>query len=409
MNGISLGVARSVYLVCVGVAFFAAASLSSSREMGVFALASAYGSIATAIVNLGVDRIALLRAAERPSRQVSHAVIRARRPSIILCTVGTAILGFWNPGMLGAAAITVTRVAVNDAEAVAIGRAETRPVTIATLANAALTSVATIAAARSGHVALLWASASGNVVALVILLAALRKAAARQPSVEVSRPIPWSQVWPYGLMAVAGVIYLRGGFAIMPVRGITAKDAASYALAFKAFELIIAMRGAIVQRASASIATAGRTTEELLVSLSRSAALGATAMGIAGIAAAVVGRQVGLLSSYPHVWSIVVVVGSFAPLIMSHTLTSAIIFSHTGQVQTLFESIGLSIFALLVIAVAAPDGPTPVMAVTCGMEFVSFLYFWMRFKRAGSPLSSLTIMWPVGAFVPLALIGGLVR
>ena len=400
MKGVGLGVARVAYLAAVGAAFFGAAMRADPSQMGIFAIASAYAAMAAVAVNFGIDRMVLIRIAENPTSLAQGPMLRARRIPAFVVVVLAAALAAAAPRFLGAAAIIVTRLILNDLEAVALGRDRTGMVTAATLINGVVTGVGTVVVAPWGFSPLLWASAAGNALAVLVLVGGSRLEGG---SAQIP-PITWRECWPFGLMAVVGVIYLRCGMVVLAPRGVPAAAIASFAVAFKSFEILVAIRGALVQRMATKIIHS-RSEFSLVSGFSRQLVPLSIGLGLAGIGAAGLCDWLGVLSAYPGVWRLVAIVAATAPLVMSHAVTSALIFSRQGTATTFLDSCFLAALALGAVTVAAGGGIDLVMLVTCVMEFCSFALFAMRF-RAEWNARTWTLIWPVAASAALLPVWG---
>lgn len=401
MRTFVLGASRIIYLAAMGVAFFAAATRADPAELGVYALAASYAAIVGIALNAGLDRVVFIRAVEHPTAPLGAAVRRARLLGTGLVVLVVVASGA-QPAVLGAAAVVITRLRLMDLEAVSLGRGHAHLVSTATLANAAIGAPLTIAAAPLGADWLLWASAAGNAVAVAVLSTGRPSEPAGQPLT----PIALADAWQFAAISLVGVLYLRGGMSLLPLRGISAAEIASFAVAFKAFEFVVAARGALVQKLAADLITRGSEASTRAVTAAV-AGLGIV-LSVAGLASARILDGLGVLGDYAGVWGLVGLVAACAPLIMSHAVTSAFVYSRPGRVVLLRDSAILAGVALSAVFLAAGTGIGWVVAVTCAMEYCSFIVFAWRFRDEGFDLRLSIVVTPLlASVVPLAAWGAL--
>ncbi|MFJ3304685.1 hypothetical protein ACIPSA_16470 [Streptomyces sp. NPDC086549] len=378
MRGIGLGSARVGYLVMSGAAFFVAALRADPAEMGRFALASAYAGIAVVVLDMGLSRVVLMKFAVRPRGSDAMAqIVRVRAPVYALLAALLLVLARAVPDLTGAAGLVASRLALGDVEALNIAGRRSTATAIATLVNGLITMAGLVLAAPHGVAAMLWASVLGNLVALTVLVVSAWDA---RPDARASTErLRWQDAWAFGLMAVVGVVYLRSSIAVLGPIGVLAVRIASFAVAFKLFELIVAMRGALVQRLAVDLAT----TADPVPLMRQSILQISVVSGSAGLLAVLVtlGLRTGsLLGGYPQLWDLALVVAASTPLIMSHCVTSAWVYSRSGSVAALLDSVLLALVAFTGAALGALVDLRLVMFATCVMEYVSFLAFSRRVR-----------------------------
>ncbi|MEV8204355.1 hypothetical protein [Streptomyces sp. NPDC079189] len=405
MRGIGLGSARVSYLLMSGAAFFVAALRADPSEMGRFALASGYAGIAVVVLDMGLSRVVLLKFVVGPRGADAIAqIVRVRAPIYVLLAALLLVLALVGPELTGAAGIVASRLALGDVEALNIACRCSMAASIASLVNGLITMIGLIVAGPYGSAAMLWASVLGNLMALAVLGASAWDA--RPDSREGAERLRWQDAWAFGLMAVVGVVYLRSSIAVLGPIGVLAILIASFAIAFKLFELIVAMRGALVQRLVVELASAADPVPLMRQSILQISVVS----GSAGLLAVLVtlGLRAGsLLGGYPQLWDLALVVAASTPLIMSHCVTSAWVYSRSGSAATLQDSVLLALVAFTAAALGALVDLRLVMVATCVMEYVSFLAFS---RRVGPKFLQSTRTWmpPLLSSLPGVIVASVV-
>jgi hypothetical protein len=409
VTGVSLGLSRVIYLALLGASFFACAFLAEPAEMGKFAIATAYAGIAVVALEFGVGRQVLVEVATvGPSRPLVRALVRWRAVAVAFILFGSAMTLAVAPSYLGAYVIVATRLAISDMEAVLIPTGNLGTVSIATLSNGVVTAAASLLAATQGHEALLYAAATGNIVGGIILAVAAR----RKSQSSRGRPNPGqegislrlSAVWPFGLMSIIGLIYLRSGIAILKPLGVSDAALASFAIASRGFDTVVAMRGALVQRLAVSLARV-KDSNSLLTAFTKKLLIASVIAGIAGVFLSWVCQRAELLAQYPHLWLMTAIVAALCPAIMSHAATSAWLFSRPGNRRNVFLSAALAMASLFAVVVGVTRvGIVGVMFAMCVMELVSFWIFAKSFGHDFLFALRRSWLWLLACLAPSSLI-----
>ena len=301
--------------------------------MGKFAVASAYAGMAAVGLEFGVGRQLLVEVSRTgPSRAVLLAILKWRGPIAAALFVGALIAATSAPSYLGVFLICATRIAVGDLEVLLIAEEKIRPVVVATMANALVTAGATLMAAPHGHEWLLYASGLGNAIAAIVLGSAVVGVGLSASTTPSSRLLPVRQVWPFAAMALIGLIYLRSGIAVLKPLGVPDSAIASFAISSRLFDTIVAMRGGLVQRAAVQLSSSS-AAYNLVDAISSRIYVLSVAAAVAGVSASLVAAKLDFLDQYPDLWPMLAVTAASTPLIMSHSLTSAWLFSQPGRLS----------------------------------------------------------------------------
>ncbi len=409
-----LGIARVCYLALVGLGFLWAAERGVPAEIGYYSLAVSVGAIATVILQYGIDRMLLVELSDTAEMTVSSWKVWLRRRSISLVVALSALVVslFFLPIGVPVTILVLSRILLSDFENIAIPSGKMRLVACATLVNGIVSGCAIAAAGTSGAVMLAWASTLGNLVGLIVISPALllstRAISTRfKKDGDLAAPIKlsWHASLPFAGMAISATVYQRADLGVMGLLGVTAAQLAAYAIALRAFEAVVAFRGALVQHHASNSLSRNRDAAQFL-QWSKRLCLAATGAGLSIIVAAILFRNLGILSDYGNIWTLVAIIGVGTPLIASHTLTSTWIYSNRGSYATMSVSIGLATLSVLMTCGAMVLGGVALVTVAATVkEYVSFLVFWKPMKREKYPTLGMQIamMWPISSAL-LALI-----
>lgn len=398
-----LGISRVIYLGLVGIGFLLAAQVGDPAEIGTYSLVVAVTAIVTVVAQAGIDRLLLVEVSQLSAAQhFSWRVWWQRRIYsvilIVVCAIPAAIV---DRIAIPAAFLILSRLILGDLENIGLGRKITNLVAQSTLANGIISAVAIALAGQHSASTLVWASSVGNVVASCIIICSMRKRIPDDVAGDGQLTLRWAQAMPFAGMAVAAAVYQRADLTMMGLFGLGIAQLAGYAIALRAFEALVAFRGAVVQHEATKWANQDTSSERVRI---WSAKICAACIGL-GFLVILVSLNVprtGLLSQYEGLWTLVAVIGIGTPLIGSHTVTSTWIYSKPGSYRTMGLSVALSCMSIiLTIGAILIGGIIGVAAAASIKEYVSYLAFRKILPSNGINLRAAleVLMWPAATLV----------